>query len=86
METTALVSEKHVTFLSYLLLIFFLGIYLVSKVHLWKTEFVVLLVRQLAMSRVTMNLLISVMFMLWFKFSFGAKFLKLVQLLFSFVR
>lgn len=35
-ETTALVSEKHVTFLSYLLLIFFLGIYLVSKVHLWK--------------------------------------------------
>ena len=79
METTALASEKHVTFLSYLPLIFFLGIYLVSKVHLWKTEFVVLLVRQLAMSRVTMNLLISVMFMLWFKF------LKLVQLLFSFV-
>ena len=51
---------KHImTFRSYLLLFFWEKF---GELHPWKTEFVAILARKLAMSRVTMNLLISVMF------------------------
>ena len=46
---------KHIAFLSYLLLISWDKF---GELHPWKTEFVAILARILAMSRVTMNLLI----------------------------